>query len=165
MFKGNPVKLSGELPANGKPAPGFKAVANDLSEVDLSKFKGKTLIISAVPSLDTGVCDKETRRFNEEAGKLGDNVAILTISNDLPFAQKRWCGAAGVDKVQVVSDFRDHAFGKAYGIEQSDGPLRGLLARAVVVVGKDGTIKYSQLVPEITTEPDYAKILDAAKQA
>jgi thiol peroxidase len=129
--------------------------------VKLSSFRGKICIICSVPSLDTPVCDMETRRFNEEAGKLGDDVVILTISMDLPFAQKRWCGAAGVDKVITLSDHREGTFGTAYGVLIKE--LR-LLARAVFVVGREGTIQYIQLVKELTEEPDYDTVLDAVNK-
>lgn len=161
-FKGTPVKLAGQLPAVGQAAPDFSATAVDLSTVKLSDFKGRTVIVAAVPSLDTGICDIETRRFNSEAANLGD-VAILTVSADLPFAAKRWCGAAGVDKVKTLSTFRDASFAKAYGVTLAEGPLAGLLARAIVVVGKDGKVKYTELVPEIAQEPNYAAALAAAK--
>ncbi len=164
-LKGNPCNLSGEPVAVGADAPDATLVGNDLSDVSLSSYSGKVVILSAVPSLDTGVCDAETRRFNEEAANLGDDIVIVTVSRDLPFAQSRWCGAAGVDKVVTLSDFRDGAFAKAYGIEISDGPLKGVCARAVFVVGKDGNVVHTQLVPEIVEEPDYAAILDAAKGA
>ncbi|MFH1480769.1 MAG: thiol peroxidase, partial [Pseudomonadota bacterium] len=129
-MKGNPLTLMGNELKIGDSAPDAEVLSNDLSPVKLSSFKGKISIISSVPSLDTPVCDMETRRFNEEAGKLGDSVVILTISMDLPFAQKRWCGAAGVEKVVTLSDHRDAAFGKAYGVLIKE--LR-LLARAVFV--------------------------------
>ncbi len=163
-FKGNPVKLSGTGVQAGQPAPDFAVVGNDLSAKKLSDFKGKVVILSAVPSLDTGVCDRETRRFNEEAGKLGGKVTVLTISKDLPFAQKRWCGAAGVQNVVTLSDFRGGSFGKAYGLELLDSPLAGLLARAVVVVDKDGMVRFVEVVPEITQEPNYDIILAEAKK-
>lgn len=164
-LKGNTCKLNGEPVAVGADAPDASLVGNDLSDVSLSSYSGKVVILSAVPSLDTGVCDTETRRFNEEAAGLGDDIVILTVSRDLPFAQKRWCGAAGVDKVVTLSDFREGSFAKAYGIELTDGPLKGVSARAVFVVGKDGNVVHSQLVPEITTEPDYAAVIAAAKGA
>ncbi|MCE9589519.1 MAG: thiol peroxidase [Planctomycetes bacterium] len=162
-FKGNPVKLAGHPPKVGDAAPDFAAVATDLSTKKLSDFKGRVVLLSSVPSLDTGVCDTETRRFSQEIGKLGDAVILLTVSRDLPFAQKRWCGGAGVTNVVALSDFRDRAFGKAYGVEMTDGPLAGLLARTVTVIGKDGKVRYHQTVPEIATEPDYDKALAAAK--
>jgi thiol peroxidase len=161
-MKGSPLTLIGEEAKVGNPAPDVEMLDNDLSSVKLSSFIGKVCVISSVPSLDTPVCDMETRRFNEEAGKLGADVAILTISMDLPFAQKRWCGAAGVDRVTTLSDHRDAAFGKAYGVLIKE--LR-LLARAVFVVDREGSIQYIQLVKELTEEPDYEPVLDAVKRA
>lgn len=157
-MKGNPITLVGAEPEVGDQAPDFTAVDNDLAPVSLDSFRGKVCVISAVPSLDTPVCDMETRRFNDEASRLGDDVVILTISMDLPFAQKRWCGAAGVDRVQTLSDHRDASFGMAYGVLIKE--LR-LLARAVFVVDQQGIIKYVELVKEIADEPDYESILAA----
>jgi len=160
-MKGKPVTLTGTPVKVGQKAPDFEVVANDLSTVKLSSFAGKTCIIASVPSLDTSVCDIETRRFNEEAGKLGGDVVVLTISMDLPFAQKRWCGAAGIKNIQTLSDYRDASFGKAYGVLIKE--LR-LLARAVFVVDKAGVVRYVQIVPEIATEPDYNAALKAVKE-
>ena len=159
-MKGNPITLMGTELQVGDQAPDFVAMDNDLNPVSFDSFRGKVCIISSVPSLDTPVCDMETRRFNDEAGRLGDDVEILTISMDLPFAQKRWCGAAGVDKVQTLSDHRDAAFGQAYGVL-----IKGLrlLARAVFVVDREGTIRYIELVKEIASEPDYDSVLTAVK--
>ncbi|MGC8657739.1 MAG: thiol peroxidase [Desulfomonilaceae bacterium] len=159
-FKGNPLTLLGNEVKIGDAAPDFAVVANDLSPVSLSTFKGKTLIISAVPSLDTPVCDMSTRRFNQEATVLGSEVTILTISMDLPFAQARWCGAAGIQNIVTLSDHRDASFGMAYGLLIKE--LR-LLARSVFVIDRDGKIRYQQLVPEIAQEPDYDGVLDALK--
>ncbi|NLH16337.1 MAG: thiol peroxidase [Phycisphaerae bacterium] len=159
-FKGGPLTLLGPAPVIGTAAPDFSVLANDLSPVTLSSFKGKVVILASVPSLDTPVCDVETRRFNEEAGKL-PGVKVLTLSMDLPFAQKRWCGAAGVTNVQTLSDHRDAEFGQAYGLLIKE--LR-LLARAVIVIDKKGIIRYIQVVPEVTQEPDYAAALDAARK-
>ena len=145
----------------GDAAPAFAAVANDLATYNFAAKPGQVYIIAAVPSLDTSVCSMETKRFNDEAGKLS-NVTILTISMDLPFAQKRWCGAEGVKNLQTISDYRDRAFGKAYGVYIKEN---GLLARTVFVVGKDGKIAYMQIVPELATEPNYQAALDAAKKA
>jgi thiol peroxidase len=160
-MKGNPITLMGNELQAGDKAPDFVAVDNDLNPVSFDSFRGKVCIISSVPSLDTPVCDMETRRFNDEAGRLGDDVVILTISMDLPFAQKRWCGAAGVDRVQTLSDHRDAAFGQAYGVL-----IKGLrlLARAVFVVDKGGTIRHIELVQEIASEPDYDSVLTAVKE-
>jgi thiol peroxidase len=164
-FKGGPVTLSGPEIKPGQAAPDFAVVDNALQTVKLSDARGKVLILSAVPSLDTPVCDKETRRFNEEASKLGDQVEVWTVSMDLPFAQKRWCGAADISRVRTVSDFRERSFGQHYGVFIKDTPLAGVHARAVFVVGKDGNIKHAEYVKEITTEPDYDAALKAAKDA
>lgn len=161
-FKGNPLTLADSLPKVGQTAPDFEVLSNDLSPVNLSAFKGKTLVICSVPSLDTSVCDTEIRKFNEQATSLGDDVAVLAISMDLPFAQKRWCGAAGIKNVQTLSDHRDASFGRAYGVLINE--LR-LLARAVFVVDKKGVIRYIQLVDEMTNEPDYDAALKAAEAA
>lgn len=160
-MKGNPLTLTGDELKLGDAAPDFEVLDNDLLPVKLSSFRGKVCIISSVPSLDTPVCDMETRRFNEEAGKLGPDVVILIISMDLPFAQKRWCGAAGVDRVTTLSDHRYAAFGEAYGVLIKE--LR-LLARAVFVVDRQGSIQYIQLVKELTEEPDYEPALDAVRK-
>lgn len=159
-FKGNPMTLVGEAVAVGQLAPDFTVLGNDLSPVKLSSYRGKVVILSSVPSLDTPVCDTQTRRFNEEAGTLGGAAAVLTISMDLPFAQKRWCGAADAENVVTVSDYKDRAFGQAYGLYIKE---LGLLARAVLVVDKEGTVQYSQLVGEVTQEPDYEAAIAAAK--
>jgi thioredoxin-dependent peroxiredoxin len=160
-MKGNPLTLDGNEPQVGRPAPDFTAAANDLSPVSLATWRGKTLVLSAVPSLDTSVCDIETRRFNQEAANLGPNVQIVTVSMDLPFAQKRWCGAAGITRVATVSDYRDASFGLAYGVLIKE--LR-LLARAIFVVDAGGVLRYAQLVKEVASEPDYAAVLDAVKK-
>jgi len=160
-MKGNPLTLVGNEVKVGDEAPEFEVLSNNLSPVRLSSFRGKVCIVSSVPSLDTPVCDTETRRFNEEAQKLSSDVAILTISMDLPFAQKRWCGAAGVTGVQTLSDHRDASFGTAYGVLIKE--LR-LLARAVFVVDRNGVVQYVQLVKEITQEPDYETILTAVRK-
>ncbi|WDN87143.1 thiol peroxidase, atypical 2-Cys peroxiredoxin [Desulfosarcina sp. BuS5] len=160
-MKGNPLTLLGKQPRVGDPAPDFEVLDNNLSPVRLSSFRGKVCVIASIPSLDTPVCDMETRRFNEEAGKLGSDVAILTISMDLPFAQKRWCGTAGVDKVTTLSDHFSASFGEAYGVLIKE--LR-LLARAVFVVDKDGVVNYVQIVKEIADEPDYTEVLMALKK-
>jgi thiol peroxidase len=164
-LRGNPITLGGSEVKAGQNAPDFSALDNGLKPVKLSEAKGKVIILSSVPSLDTPTCDTETRRFNQEAGKLGADVEIWTISRDLPFAQKRWCGAAGVTSVKTLSDFRDRAFGSAYGVEIKDGPIAGLVARAVFVVGKDGKVKHVEYVKEIGSEPNYDAALTAAKSA
>ena len=160
-FMGNPLTLVGPEIKPGMAAPDFAVVNNDLGPVTLADIKGKVAVISAVPSLDTPVCDMETRRFNQEAQALGDKVKVLTVSMDLPFAQKRWCGNAGVENVQTVSDYQTASFGQAYGV-LIDG-LR-LLARAIFVVDAAGKVAYVQVVPELTHEPDYAAVLDAVKK-
>jgi len=160
-FQGNPLTLVGAEIKVGDKAPDFSVLANDLSPAALADYAGKVLIIAAVPSLDTPVCDVETRRFNTEAAALGDDIKILTLSMDLPFAQGRWCGAAGVEAVQTLSDHKDASFGEGYGVLIKE--LR-LLSRAVFVVGRDGKVAYAQYVAEITEEPDYASALDAARK-
>jgi thioredoxin-dependent peroxiredoxin len=157
-MKGNPLTLVGQELKIGDMAPDVVLANNDLAPVTLSSYRGKVCIISSVPSLDTPVCDMETRRFNEEAGALGDDVAIITVSMDLPFAQKRWCGAAGVDKVITLSDYGDMSFGNAYGVLIKELKL---LARSVFVLDRQGVIQYVQLVNEVTEEPNYQEILDA----
>jgi thiol peroxidase len=160
-MKGNPLTLVGDEIKVGQQAPDFTVVANDLTQNNFSNWRGKNIVISAVPSLDTPVCDKETRRFNEEAAKFADDVVVLTISMDLPFAQKRWCGAAHVEHVITLSDYQQADFGTKYGLL-----IKGLrlLARAVIVVDKKGIIQYIQLVPEVTEEPDYEPVLQAVKK-
>jgi thiol peroxidase len=160
-MKGNPLTLLGPGLNVQDAAPDVEVLDNDLAPLRLSSFRGKVCVISSVPSLDTPVCDMETRRFNEEAARLGDDVVILTISMDLPFAQKRWCGAAGVDRVITLSDHRDASFGNAFGVLIKE--LR-LLARAVFVVDREGLIQYIQFVNEVTEEPDYGPILDAVNR-
>lgn len=160
-MKGNPLTLQGEMIKVGDKAPDFEVLGNDLASVKFSSFQGKLCVISSVPSLDTPVCDMETRKFNDAAAKLGDDVVILTVSMDLPFAQSRWCGAAGVDKVITLSDHRDANFGLAYGVLIKE--LR-LLARAVFVVDRAGTVQYVELVKEIANEPDYDAALNALKE-
>ena len=160
-MKGNPLTLLGNELKVGDAAPDCTLTANDMSQVKLSSLRGKVCIICSVPSLDTKVCDIETRRFNQEAAALGPNVQILTISMDLPFAQARWCGAHDIKAVMTLSDYREASFGTAYGVLIKE--LR-LLARAVFVVDKEGKIRYVQLVKEIATEPDYAAVLEAVKK-
>jgi thiol peroxidase len=164
-LRGNPVTLLGPEIKTGQPAPDFTAVDNSLQPVKLSGARGKVVILSSVPSLDTPVCDTETRKFNEEAGRLGGDIEVWTVSMDLPFAQKRWCGAAGISHVKTMSDFRERAFGPAYGVAIKDGPLAGVNARAVFVVGTDGTVKHVEYVKDIATEPNYEAALGAARAA
>jgi thiol peroxidase len=164
-LRGNPLTLLGPEIKPGQPAPEFTAVGTDLKEVKLADGRGKVVVLSSVPSLDTPTCDTETRRFNQEAAGLGDGVEVWTISMDLPFAQKRWCGAAGVDRVRTFSDFRHRTFGEAYGVRIADGPIAGVNARAVFVVGKDGKVAHAQYVKEVGSEPDYEAVLAAARAA
>ena len=159
-FKGNPVTLIGPEIRVGSAAPEFMALAVDLSPVSLSSFKGKPVLISVTPSLDTPVCDQQARRFNEEAAAL-PAATVLNISMDLPFAQRRWCGAAGVDRVKTLSDHRDASFGIAYGALIQE--LR-LLTRAIFVIDASGTVRYAEYVPEVTSHPNYEAALAAARQ-
>ena len=159
-FKGNPFTLLGPELKVGDKAPDFTVVDNGLAPVSLASSAGKIRIISSVPSLDTPVCDTETRRFNQEAAGLTGEVVVLTISLDLPFAQKRWCGAAGIDKVTTLSDYRERSFGQNYGVLIKELLL---LTRAIFVVDAQDVIRYIQIVPEVTSEPDYAAVIAAAK--
>jgi thiol peroxidase len=158
---GNPLTLMGTEVKTGDTAPDATLLDNDLNPVDISSYRGKICVISSVPSLDTPVCDLETRRFNQEAENLGEDVAILTVSMDLPFAQKRWCGAAGVESVATLSDHRDASFGNSYGMLIKE--LR-LLARAVFILDREGIIKYIQVVNELSEEPDYDEIIEEIKK-
>jgi thiol peroxidase len=160
-MQGRPMVLTGNEIKVGMPAPDFKVIDNDMLPMKFSRtYGGKVAVISAVPSLDTPVCDLETRRFNKEAEALGPDVGVLTISMDLPFAQKRWCGAAGIKAVRTFSDYQKAEFGKTWGVLIKD--LR-LLARAVFIVDKDGIVKYAQIVPEVASEPNYEDILNALR--
>ncbi|WKK78691.2 thiol peroxidase [Marivirga salinae] len=159
---GNPLNTVADLPAKGQKAPDFKLVKTDMTEVSLSDYKGKNVILNIFPSVDTGVCAMSVREFNEKAASL-DNTVVLCISKDLPFAQARFCGAEGIDNALPLSNFRNDSFGKDYGVELIDGGFKGLNARAVVVVNPDGEVLYNQLVPEIGNEPDYEKALEAVK--
>jgi thioredoxin-dependent peroxiredoxin len=161
-MRGKPLTLLGPDLQVGQTAPSFTAVANDMSTYTFTPGDGKVWIIASVPSLDTKVCSSETHHFNQEAGELGPDVKILTISMDLPFAQKRWCGAEGTVNLQTISDFRDREFSQNYGVRIKEN---GLLARTVFVIDRTGKIVYIQIVPDITHEPDYAPVLEAAKQA
>ncbi|MCM3539893.1 thiol peroxidase [Priestia filamentosa] len=160
-FKGNEVTLLGKKVEVGQKAPNFTVLANDLSEVTLDDSKGSVRIISVVPSIDTGVCDAQTRRFNEEAASL-ENVKVLTVSVDLPFAQARWCGANGIENVQTLSDHRDLSFGEAFGVTIKE--LR-LLSRSVFVVDSEDNVTYAEYLEEVTEHPNYEAAIEAAKAA
>jgi thiol peroxidase len=162
--KGNPVHTIGNLPAVGSSAPDFSLTRNDLVDVGLKDFAGKVKILNIVPSLDTGTCAASARAFNKAAEALGD-TAILTISRDLPFAQKRFCEAEGIKAVVTLSEMRSQNFGTAYGVVLADGVLAGLFSRAVVVLDRNNKVVYTQQVPEIGQEPDYNSALQAAKKA
>lgn len=159
-LKGNSIHTSGDLPSVGSDAPGFTLVANDLSEVALADFAGQSVVLNIFPSVDTPVCATAVRRFNELVASR-EGTVVLCISADLPFAQARFCGADGIENVQTLSSFRNPDFGTAYGVYLVDGPLAGVLARAVVVVNGDGKVAYTELVPEIAQEPDYDAALAA----
>lgn len=160
-FKGKPLTLLGPELKPGDKAPGFTVIDNDLVPRKLEDYTGDVLIISSVPSLDTPVCDMETRRFNSEAAKLDDGIKVLTVSMDLPFAQARWCGTAGAEHVLTLSDYAHRDFGTGWGVLMKELML---LARCVFVVDQKGVIQYVQLVPEVTDEPDYDAVLEAAKK-
>jgi len=160
-MQGRPMTLTGEEIKVGMTAPDFKVTDNNMLPMKFSRtYGGKVAVISAVTSLDTSVCDLQTRRFNKEAEALGPDIGVLTVSMDLPFAQKRWCGAAGVKAVRTFSDYQKADFGKTWGVLIKD--LR-LLARAIFIVDKDGIVKYVQIVPEVTKEPDYDEALTALR--
>jgi thiol peroxidase len=160
-MKGNPMTLVGPRINVGDKAPDFSLRSQDLKPFTLDETKGKVRLFSVVPSLDTPVCDMQTRRFNEEAARLGDRVEIITVSMDLPFAQKRWCGAAGIDKVKVVSDYYDRSFGQAYGTLIKELHLE---CRALFVVDDKDVVRYVEYVPEVTSHPDYDSALAALKK-
>ena len=151
---GNPIHTSGELPKVGSQAPDFKLVKNDLSIATLADFKGSKLVLNIFPSIDTGTCAASVRKFNQTASQL-ENTKVLCISRDLPFAQKRFCGAEGLENVINLSDFKSGSFGKDYGLEITDGVLADLHSRVVIVVDENGTVTYTQQVPEIADEPNY----------
>lgn len=159
-LQGNPVNTIGDLPAVGSAAPDFTLTKTDLSDVSLSDFAGKTVVLNIFPSIDTPTCAQSVRRFNEELSKL-DGVEVLCVSEDLPFAQGRFCGAEGLERVTPASAFRSDAFGKSYGVSIVDSPLKGLLARSVVVI-KDGKVAYTELVAETADEPSYEAAVKAA---
>jgi thioredoxin-dependent peroxiredoxin len=162
--KGTAIHTSGELPAVGSKAPDFLLTKGDLSDVRLGDFAGNVKILSIVPSLDTSTCALSAKKFDAEAGKL-KGVVVLNVSRDLPFAQSRFCRAEGVETVIPLSDLRDRSFGRAFGVEIRDGRLAGLLARAVVVVDAADRVVYTELVPEVSSEPNYEAALDAARKA
>jgi thiol peroxidase len=161
-LKGNPVHTSGQLPSVGSTAPDFTLTRTDLKEATLKDFAGKRIILNIFPSIDTGVCQASVRSFNASAEKL-DNTVVLCVSNDLPFAQARFCGAEGLANVVPLSGFRHHEFAERYGLLMQDGPLAGLMSRAVVVLDPQGKIVYEEQVPEITQEPNYEAALKALK--
>ena len=160
-FKGNPLPLSGTPPQPGDTAPAFSLVGNDMGVVNLSDSDGKIRVLSIIPSIDTPVCDIQTRKFNAELDSLPDSVVGYTISVDTPFAQKRWCGVEGVQNMKLLSDYKGNTFGKDWGLYLSD---LGLLARAVYIVDQKGDIVYSQLVPEVAQEPDYSEVIAKVKE-
>lgn len=159
-LKGDPIQTIGELPQVGTKAKAFTLVQSDLAEVSMADFAGKNIVLNIFPSVDTSVCATSVRKFNADAGKR-ENTVVLCISADLPFALGRFCGAEGLNDVVTLSTFRNCDFGKDYGVLITTGPLKGLMSRAVVVVGPDGAVKYCEQVPEITQEPDYAAALQA----
>ena len=157
-LKGNPVNTSGNLPAIGSKAPDFTLVKNDLSELSLADLRGKKVLLSISPSLDTGICATSVRKFNQTAaGK--SNTVVLAITKDLPFANARFCSTEGIENVTALSGFRNYNFGKDYGLEIIDGSFKGLYSRVLIVIDENGNIKYTQQVPEIAQEPDYDKAL------
>ena len=157
-LRGNPINTAGELPAVGSPAPAFTLTGADLGAVSSDQFNGKPVLLNIFPSVDTPVCATSVRTFDERAAATG--ATVLCVSKDLPFAQQRFCGTEGIENVTTASAFRD-SFGEDYGVSITDGPMAGLLARAVVVIGADGNVAYAQLVPEIAQEPDYDAALAA----
>jgi thiol peroxidase len=161
-LRGNPINTVGELPSVGASAPSFTLTGTDLGAVSSEQFRDKPVLLNIFPSLDTPVCATSVRTFNERAA--GSGASVLCVSKDLPFAQKRFCGAEGIENVTTASAFRD-SFGEDYGITIADGPMAGLLGRAVVVIGADGNVAYAELVPEIATEPDYDAALAALNSA
>lgn len=158
-LRGNPVNTVGELPVVGSPAPAFSLTGTDLGAVSSDQFRGKTVLLNIFPSVDTPVCAASVRKFNEQASARG--LTVVCVSKDLPFALSRFCGAEGIENVTSASAFRD-SFGEDYGLTIVDGPMAGLLGRAVVVIGADGKVVYTELVPEVAQEPDYDAALAAA---
>ena len=154
------VNTSGELPAKGMKAPEFKLVGNDLREVSAETYAGKNIVMNIFPSVDTRTCSTSVREFNKRAASL-NNTVVLCISRDLPFAMRRFCGAEGIDRVVTLSDFRNYGFAKDYGVEMTEGGMKGLLARCIVVIGPDGNVKNSEMVPTIGQEPDFDSAIKA----
>lgn len=163
-LKGNPINTIGTLPAVGSDAPSFSLIKGDLSAASLSDYKGKKIVMNIFPSVDTGTCAQSVRQFNKEAAEL-ENTVVLCISKDLPFAQGRFCGAEGIENVEMLSDFKDGNFGKAYKLTFTDGPLAPLLSRSVVVVDENGKVVYTEQVQEIVDEPNYKAALEALMDA
>jgi thiol peroxidase len=161
-LKGNPVSVSGQLPRKGETVPGFELTAKDLSDVTLQNWAGKRKVLNIVPSLDTPTCQQSTRVFNQKASSM-NNTAVLVVSADLPFAMSRFCGAEGLDNVVTLSTFRHRDFHRKYGVDIESGPLKGLAARAVVVLDENNKVLHSELVPEIANEPNYELALAALK--
>jgi thiol peroxidase len=159
---GDPISISGNLPTQGNKAPDFQLTKSDLSKTKLADYAGSKVILNIFPSIDTGVCAASVRHFNEEAAKL-DNTKVLCVSRDLPFAQTRFCGAEGIENVEMLSDFSTGKFGRDYGLEMTDGPLADLHARAVMVLDENQNVIYSELVPEIGQEPNYEAAINAIK--
>jgi thiol peroxidase len=161
-LRGAPLTLLGEAPALGAPAPDFRVVDAQFAPVRLSDFRGQPVLISVVPSLDTSVCSLQTKRFNDELAALPDELVALTLSMDLPYAQKRFCEAESIARVRTLSDVVDREFGRRYGLLIKE---RGLLARAILVIGRDGTLRYREVVPELSSHPDYEKAIEAVRSA
>ncbi len=159
-LRGNPIHTSGDLPAVGSQANNFELVAKDLSRVSMKEYEGSRLVLNIFPSLDTGTCAASVRYFNELAGKLPD-TKVLCISRDTPFAQSRFCGAEGLENVVTLSDFESGQFGKDYGLQVIDGPMKGFLSRVVIIVDASGKVEYTQQVPVISDEPNYAEVVAA----
>jgi len=159
-LKGNTLNTLGNLPSIGSNAPEFSLIKNDLSAASLADYKGKKVVLNIFPSVDTGTCAQSVRQFNKEVTAL-DNTVVLCISKDLPFAQARFCGAEGIDKVETLSDFKDGNFGKSYAVAFTDGPLEALLSRAIVVLDENGKVTYTEQVAETVDEPNYKAALEA----
>lgn len=159
-LKGNPLQTSGELPKVGEKAPNFNLTVTDLSSQTLSDFEGNKVVLNIFPSIDTGTCAKSVREFNKAAVEM-ENTRVLCISRDLPFAQSRFCGAEGIDNVMMLSDYKDGSFGKAYGLDFTNGPLEGLHSRCIIVLDENGIVRYTEQVPETVDEPNYKASLYA----